>query len=262
MSIAPVDGRGRAEPHQRLGARYAARMYIEDISYEVDGTEFIGHLAVDETTDHRRPAVLVCHEGPGLSDNAKQVAERLAVLGHVAFALDYHGGGRALPRDAMYARLGELMGDVDQVRRLANGGLKVLLDQPTADASRVAAIGYCFGGTMALELARSGAAVHATVGFHSGLTTSRPQDASNITGKVLALIGTEDPIIPLEHRNDFEAEMRAGDVDWRMVLYGGAQHSFTNKDAASSGMAGIAYNEAADTRSWRAMIDLFDETFG
>ena len=237
-------------------------MHIEDIEYEVEGKRHIGHLAVDEATTGQRPAVLVCHEGPGLSDHAKNIAERLAGHGYVAFALDYHGGGQPLPREEMGPALGALMGDPDRIRRLARAGLDVLLAQPTADASRVAAIGFCFGGTMALELARDGADIKATVGFHSGLGTARPGDAKNITGSVLTLIGTEDPIIPPEQRADFEKEMREGNVDWRMVLYGGAQHSFTNPAASSFGMPGIAYDEITDKRSWRAMLDLFDEKFG
>jgi dienelactone hydrolase len=241
-------------------------MHIEDITYtvagEADGTSFIGHLAFDDSTAAKRPAVLVCHEGPGISDHAKNIAERLAGLGYIAFALDYHGGGKALPFDeTMGAKLGALMADNARIRTLAKAGLDVLLAQPAADSTRLAAIGYCFGGTMALELGRSGANVHAIVGYHSGLATARPEDAANITGKVLVQIGTEDPLIPAEQRTEFEAEMRAGGVDWRMILYGNAQHSFTNELASSYGMPGIAYDEAADTRSWRAMIDLFDETF-
>ena len=90
---------------------------------------------------------------------------------------------------------------------------------------------------------------------------SRPEDAANITGKVLVQIGTEDPLIPAEQRTAFEAEMRAGNVDWRMILYGNAQHSFTNELASTLAMPGIVYDESADKRSWRAMLDLFDETF-
>lgn len=237
-------------------------MHREDIEYQVDGNSHIGYLVVDRDRTGRRPAILVCHEGPGLSDHAKRVAERLAALGYVAFALDYHGGGQPLPRDEMFARLGALMSDPDRTRRLAHAGLEVLLAQGEADPGRVAAIGYCFGGTMALELARGGADVQAIVGFHSGLSTTRPQDASNIVGTVVVHIGADDPMITAVQRADFEAEMRAGHVDWRMYLYGGAEHSFTNPDAAAAGMPGIAYHEPTDQRSWRSMLDLFAELFG
>ncbi len=241
-------------------------MHTTSIEYDIDGTTHIGHLAVDTSHDELsvegiRPAVLVCHEGPGMSDHARNIAERLAGLGYVAFALDYHGGGQQLPRDEMMVKLGALMGDPDRIRMLATTGLDILLGHPLADPSRVAAIGYCFGGTMALELARSGAAVHAVVGFHSGLQTARPDDALNIVGSVLVQIGADDPMIKPEQRAAFEAEMRAGGVDWRMNLYGGAEHSFTNIHASSFGMPGIAYHEPTDRRSWQAMIELFDETF-
>jgi dienelactone hydrolase len=236
-------------------------VHTEDIEYHVDDKRHVGHLAMDRDRQGSRPAVIVCHEGPGLSDHAKNVADRLAELGYVAFALDYHGDGKPLPREEMGARLGVLMGDPDRTRRLAQAGLDVLLAQPTADRSRVAAIGYCFGGTMALELARAGAEVHVVVGFHSGLATARP-GAKDIKGSVLTLIGADDPIIPPAQRADFENEMREGGVDWRMVLYGNAGHSFTNPLASSFGMPGIAYHEETDKRSWRAMLDLFEEKFG
>ena len=127
----------------------------------------------------------------------------------------------------MMARLGVLWEQSDRTRALAGAGLEVLLAEPRTDTSKVAAIGYCFGGALALELARGGADLKAVVGFHPRLSTVRPHDASNITGKVLACVGSEDPLIGVEERPAFEEEMRAGGVDWRMHLYG-AQHSFTH----------------------------------
>lgn len=237
-------------------------MHIEDIEYEVEGKRHIGHLAVDEATTGQRPAVLVCHEGPGLSDHAKNIAERLAGHGYVAFALDYHGGGQPLPREEMGPALGALMGDPDRIRRLARAGLDVLLAQPTADASRVAAIGFCFGGTMSLELARGGNDVAGVVGFHSGLGTARPEAAKNIKGKVLVLIGADDPGIGPDQRAAFETEMREGKVDWQMNLYGGVVHSYTNKDADQMGMPDFArYDRIADERSWAEMLAFFGELF-
>jgi dienelactone hydrolase len=236
-------------------------MHVSDIEYEGGGLQLIGHLAYDDTVEGTRPAVLVCHEGPGLDEHAKWRAEQLAALGYIAFALDYHGGGVALPMDEVMARLGPMFADPTITRTLGRAGLDVLLAQPQTDGSRVAAIGYCFGGTMALELARGGADLKAVVGFHSGLATARPEDAKNIVGSVLVCIGADDPLVPPEQRAAFEEEMRAADVDWRMNVYGNAQHSFTNKRAREVSMPGIAYHEPTDARSWRAMLDFFDERF-
>jgi dienelactone hydrolase len=232
-----------------------------DIEYDVDGSTMIGRLALPES-DATRPAILIAHEGNGLDDYQKRRTERFAELGYVAFALDYYGGGRALEdRAEINAGLSRLYDNPELTREIAMAGLEVLLAQPTADPSRVAAIGYCFGGTLVLELTRTGADLRAVVGFHPGLTTERPEDSVNITGKVLVCVGADDPIIPVEQRLAFEAEMRAAGVDWRMNLYGGAKHSFTHPRAAMATVPGLEYNRLTDERSWRAMLDLLDEVF-
>jgi dienelactone hydrolase len=154
------------------------------------------------------------------------------------------------------------MANPQGIRDIATTALGVLKSQPQTDTSRLAAIGYCFGGTTALELARSGADLKAAVGFHSGLATARPQDAANIKAKILVNIGADDPIIPKEQRVAFEQEMTVAKVDWRMNLYGGAGHSFTNPDVGRLGRPGFGYHEPSDRRSWKAMLDLFDEVFG
>lgn len=234
-------------------------METREIAYDADGIAAVGYLALPDGDD-ARPGVLVCHEGPGMDDHAKHRARRIAdELGYVAFVLDYIGGGTRVDMSELGAKLGPLMADPLKTRRVGDAGLAILTAQPRVDTSRLLAIGYCFGGTMALELARGGADLKAVVGFHSGLGTARPADAKHITGKVLVCIGAEDPIIPPEQRLDFENEMRAGGVDWRMNLYGGAAHSFTNPAASAMGMPGIEYHEATDRRSWNAMLDLFAE---
>jgi dienelactone hydrolase len=234
-----------------------------DISYEADGRTMIGMLAVPDG-DGLRPGILVCHEGPGLDDHAKGIAVRLAEeLGYVAFALDYHGDGQPITdRDQMMARIGEFRADPARARAVGLAGLDVLCAEPRTDRTKLAAIGYCFGGTLSFELARGGADLKAAVGFHAGLGTTRPEDARNITGKVLALIGADDPIVPNEQRRAFEEEMTAGGVDWQLVVYGGAVHSFTNPRAANIDLPGIAFHERTDRRSWQAMLDLFAEVFG
>jgi dienelactone hydrolase len=232
----------------------------EEIEYEADGRTMIGHLVVGGDDDGARPGILVAHEGPGLDTHARDVADRLAELGYAVFALDYVGGGQPLPGEQLMEVLGPLMGEPMRIRQLAQAGLDVLLAQPEVDASRIVTMGFCFGGTLVLELARGGADVLATIGFHSGLGTAHPEDATNIRGQVLVLIGADDPIIPPEQRSEFETEMRAGGVDWRMELYGGVGHSFTNPAASELGMPGIEYHEPSDRRSWASMLELLGET--
>jgi dienelactone hydrolase len=238
-----------------------------DITYEADGRTMIGTLALPDDAagapGDRRPGVLVCHEGPGLDDHARQRARRIAdELGYVAFALDYHGDGKPITdRDQMMARLGELRADPARAFAVGTAGLDLLRAEPRTDPARLAAIGFCFGGTLSLELARGGADLKAVVGFHSGLSTVHPEDARNITGKVLALIGADDPMVHADERRAFEEEMRAGGVDWELNIYGGAVHSFTNTLASPDTFPGIAYHEPTDRRSWQAMVDLFNEVF-
>ena len=236
-------------------------MQTQEIEYDADGMRAVGYLALPDGDD-TRPGILVSHEGPGMDDHAKGRARRIASeLGYVAFVLDYIGDGTRVAMSELMAKLGPLMSDPLKTRRIGQAGLSILTSQPRVDTSRLAAIGYCFGGTMSLELARGGAPLKAVVGFHSGLATARPDDAANITAKVLVCIGAEDPMIPAEQRLEFEREMRAGNVDWRMNLYGGAVHSFTNPAASEMGMPGIAYHEPTDRRSWNAMVELFGEVF-
>ncbi|SOJ55196.1 hypothetical protein MSIMFB_02685 [Mycobacterium simulans] len=234
---------------------------VTDIEYQADGKTMVGRLAMPEG-DGKCPAVLIAHEGPGLDEQQRRRADHLAELGYVAFALDYQGGGVAMAdREAMMARLDELWHDPERTRELARAGLEILLDQPRTDPTKVAAIGYCFGGYLVFELARAGTNLAVVVGFHPRLATPRPLDAANITAKVLVCIGAEDPLISVGERLMFEEQMRAAGVDWRMNLYGGAQHSFTHPDVDSIGVPGLRFDPIATERSWRAMLDLFDETF-
>jgi dienelactone hydrolase len=222
----------------------------------------VGRLSFDDRLSGRRPAVLVAHEGPGLDEHARSAADRLAALGYVAFALDYNGNGMPLPMDQTLSRLAELSADPQAMGRLALAGLDVLLDQPQADADRVAVIGYCFGGMIALELARTGADVRAVVGFHPGYLPARTDASRNIKGSVLMCSGTEDPFATPQQRMDFETEMREADVaDWRIELYGGVGHSFTNHAVDEMGTPGLAYDARAERRSWQSMLSLFDEHF-
>jgi dienelactone hydrolase len=233
-----------------------------DIEYRADGARLVGYLAVDDSKSGKRPGVLVAHEGFGLNENAKNFARRLAELGYVAFALDYHGDGK--PLTDINLAMKRIQGWIaDPTGSLARGraGLEILVGQKETDPTRLAGIGYCFGGTLVLDMARSGEDLKAVVGFHSGLATGRPAAPGRVKSKVLVQIGVDDPVIPPEQRLAFEKEMTAAGVDWRMILYSGAGHSFTNPDSNRFGRPGFAYHEPSDRRSWRAMIDAFDEVF-
>jgi len=238
-------------------------VHTEDIRYQADGVSMVGHLAFDNQRAGQRPAVLVSHEGSGLDQHARGIAEKLAALGYIAFALDYFGDGKRPPPEQLRKRMGVLAGDPGLIARIAQAGLDVLLGQPAADADRVAAIGYCFGGIVSLELARTGADLKAVVGFHPGFTPPRPADSAKIRASVLMCCGTEDPFATPEDRLAFEAEMREARVaDWRLELYGGVKHGFTNPAADELGMPGFGYDADADRRSWSAMLDLFGRVLG
>jgi dienelactone hydrolase len=239
-------------------------MTSQEISYQADGLTMRSRLYLPEGVSGRRPGVLVFPEAFGLGEHVMSSAERLAGLGYVALACDLHGEGK------LFTDLGEVMPLIgalraapEHIRARAKAALDALVARPEVDAAKVAAIGFCFGGTMSLELARGGAEVAAVVGFHSGLATVEPHNAKNIKGKVLVCIGADDPGIPAEQRAAFEAEMREGKVDWRLHVYGGVVHSFTNPAADAMGRPEMArYDAAADRRSWGEMLALFDEVFG
>jgi dienelactone hydrolase len=237
-------------------------MKTQDIEYHADGKRLVGHLVVDEAKSGKRPGILVAHEGNGLTDHAKQSARRLAEVGYVAFALDYYGDGKPLPDiSAAMPLIGGWMADPTGIRARAHAALEVLTAQPQTDAARRAGIGYCFGGTTVLEMARAGEPLKAVVGFHSGLATARPAQAGAVKAKVLVQLGASDPLVPPEQRLAFEKEMTQAQVDWRMILYGGAVHSFTNPAADSLNRADLRYDKAADERSWQAMLEAFKEAF-
>jgi dienelactone hydrolase len=227
-------------------------MRTQPIEYSVDGQRMVGQLAVDDTRSGRRPCVLVCHEGSGLGDNARERTERLAAAGYAAFALDYLGDGRPAKPDEIAAAMSVLRADRSTVKRRARAGLDVLLAQPEADSSRVAAIGFCFGGMTALALARSGADVGAVVSIHGSLTTNRPAEPGTITAKVLVCHGASDPHIPMADVVAFADEMSRADADWQLIIYGQAMHGFTHKHAAPGAVPGVAYDRTADERSFDA----------
>jgi dienelactone hydrolase len=240
-----------------------AAIKTQEVEYEHGGTKLLGLLAYDDVVQGKRPGVLVVHEWWGHNDYVRRRAEQLARLGYVAFAIDMYGKGvQAKNVEEAGKMAGQFKNDRKLMRERAAAGLQTLKKQQQVDPSKVAAIGYCFGGTVALELARSGADLAAVATFHAALDTPNPADAKNIKGKVAVFHGADDPFVPPEQVHAFAMEMKDAKVDWQLVAYGGAAHSFTNPDVDRIGLQGAAYNRNADRRSWKAMQTFFDEVFG
>jgi dienelactone hydrolase len=240
-----------------------AGLHTEKVEYKHGDVVLEGYLAYDDSTTDKRPGVLVVHEWTGVNPYVEKRAEQLAQMGYVAFALDMYGKGvRAKDQKEAAALAGKYKGDRKLMRARAQVGLDVLLKQERTDPKRVAAIGYCFGGTTVLELARGGTDIAGVVSFHGDLATPTPEDAKNIKAKVLACHGADDPFVPPDVVAKFEDEMRKAGVDWQLIAYGNAVHSFTNPGAGNDKSRGAAYNAEADHRSWDAMKQFFAEVFG
>jgi len=233
------------------------------VDYKEGDTQLSGYLAYDDALQGKRPGVIVVHEWYGLNDYAKKRAEQLAGLGYVAFAADIYGKG-VLAKDAKEAgaMAGKYKEDRPLLRARVNAALETLRKLPNVDTSKVAAMGYCFGGTTVLELARSGADVVGVVSFHGALGTPTPVEAGKLKAKILALHGADDPFVPENEVGQFVKEMRDAKADWELVAYGNSVHGFTNPGNGNDNSKGAAYNAEADRKSWERMKDFFNEVFG
>jgi dienelactone hydrolase len=239
-----------------------AALRTELVEYR-DGDQLLeGYFAWDEAKSGRRPGVLVVHEWTGINDHTRAVTERLAKLGYAALAVDVYGKGvrPSAPKEAG-AEAGKYKQNRALFRQRLLAGYRTLLKQRQVDKDHVAAIGYCFGGTGVLELARAGADVDGVVSFHGGLDSPTPADGGNIKAKVLILHGAEDPYVPQKDIDAFLAELRSARVDWQMISYSGAVHAFTNPASGNDPATGAAYDAAADRRSWLAMQQFLAEIF-
>jgi len=237
-------------------------MKSESIEYRDGDVTLRGFLAYDEQSSHKRPGILVMPEAFGLGTQAKRRAERLAALGYIALAGDPYGNGfepKDLPEAMQYAT--PLRDDPVKFRQRARVALEKLASLPQVDASKLAMIGYCMGGTFSLEMARDGAALRGVVSFHGGLETKKPAEAGQIKAKILVCHGADDPFVPPAQVNAFAEEMTKSAADWQLISYGNTVHSFTNPDAGLVGNPGLAYNQQTDERSWKAMLTFFNEIF-
>jgi dienelactone hydrolase len=239
-----------------------AEVKTKKVEYKYDGVTFIGHLFWDDAVKGQRPGVLVVHEWWGLDAYAKSRAEQLAKLGYVAFACDMYGNGEVTehPMDATKMATA-VRKNVDVWRGRAVESLKQLTASEYCDPKNVAAIGYCFGGTTALQLAATGAELKAVVTFHSALPTLKPEEAKAIKARVLVCHGADDKFIKPESIDAFKKTMEDGHVSFVFESYPGAVHSFTVPDADARKIDGMAFNKAADEKSWNEMKKMFGEVF-
>lgn len=238
-------------------------MKTADIDYRDGALTCRGFLAYDETKTGRRPGVLVVHEAFGLGNHAMERAKMLAGLGYVAFAADMFGDRKQvneLPKAIEI--ITDLLGDPPKLLARAGAALDVLRQRPEVDPAKLGGIGFCFGGSTVLQLARSGVDLKGVVSFHGGLQTKAPAQAGSVKAGVLCCTGADDPMIPADQVVAFEQEMRAAKADWQVISYGNTAHSFTNPEADGSLNPAIVYNEKTDKRSWAAMRGFFQERFG
>jgi dienelactone hydrolase len=241
----------------------SAAIKTQLVEYKDGETILEGYMAWDGSAKGKQPVVIVVHEWTGINDHTKKRCEQLAAMGYIAFAADIYGKGirPQAPADAG-KEAGKYKNNRPLMRQRINAALEHVKRIENADVKKIAAIGYCFGGTTALELARSGADVLGVVSFHGGLDNPSPQDAANIKGKVLVCHGAIDPHVPTEQVQTFQKEMNDAKVDYQFIAYSGAVHSFTNPNAGSDPSKGSAYNKEADTRSWEHMKIFLKELFG
>ncbi len=224
-----------------------------ELPYIVDGETMIGYFAYDDGLTGPRPGVLVFHEWWGLNDFAKRQADALAAKGYRVLAADMYGRG-IQTHDGMEAgSLAAAVRNKDLFRTRAEGALEALMKQPNVDPTRIGAVGYCFGGTTALELAYSGAPVRGVVSVHGGLTAPRDAD-QDIRSAVLVLTGAADPYVKPEEVAAFQNAMERAGTDWTMVTFGGAMHGFSNPEAGRHGMPGVAFDAKTAERAWHETL--------
>jgi len=237
----------------------SSRIVTQDVHYESDGVALQGYLARDETAEGPRPATLVVHDWNGVGEYVQVRCQMLARLGYVAFGPDIYGRG-VRPQGAEAAALaGFYYSNPALMRARVRAGLAQLVTQPLVDPSRVAAIGYCFGGSVALALAASGADIAGVVSFHAALVPVSADDAAQIKARILVLTGAADPVVPDDAVLAFQNSLRhAPAVDWQLTSYSGAMHAFTLPESATPEQ-GASYNPLAERRSWVAMRNFLEE---
>jgi dienelactone hydrolase len=237
----------------------------EEVSYKAGNTTLKGYLAYDDAVKGKRPGVLVVHEWWGHNEYARERARMLAGLGYTALALDMYGDGhQAHHPDEAGKFSGEVRKNLAMAKQRFGAAVGVLMKHPTVDRNNIAAIGYCFGGAIVLEMARQGEPLKGVVSFHGSLNTDQPARAGKVKARVLVAHGADDPFVPAAQVEAFKQEMDSAKVNYKFIAYPGAKHGFTSKEADENGRKfnlPLAYNAEADQKSWAEMQAFFKEIF-
>ncbi|MGD8177320.1 dienelactone hydrolase family protein [Marinimicrobium sp. ARAG 43.8] len=236
-----------------------------EIRYEVEGEPYTGYLAFDDSVQGERPGILVVHEWWGHGDYVRKRADMLARLGYTAFALDMYGSDKYADHpEKAQAFMQAVMSNRQQAEARFRKAMDVLKEQPQTDSDSIAALGYCFGGAVVLNMARRGLDLEGVISYHGMLGTDKPASKGDIKAEVLVFNGEADPMVPAEQVAAFEKEMSEADVDYRVVNYEGAKHAFTNSDATEAGERfdlPLAYDPEADADSWRQTQQFLEQLF-
>jgi dienelactone hydrolase len=244
-------------PYFNTGARMSSTDHL--VAYHDADTPLTGVLYGDDPQQRKLPGILLIHGGAGIDEHARQQGRRWATLGYVVFVCDMCGDGVAGDRQRVMERVTALRDDPSLLARRAQAGLDVLRERGNTSGP-FGAVGYCFGGMAALTLARAGAAIAAAISIHGSLTTPEPAWPGAVAARVLVCHGSADPHVPLEHVIAFAKEMDNAQVDWQLIMYGGAMHGFTHEHAQAGATPGVAYQEHADRGSFKAASQFLAET--
>jgi dienelactone hydrolase len=238
-----------------------AQVKTEIVNYKDGDLNLKGFLAYKESKT-KLPVVLIVHEWWGLNDYPKMRAQQLAGLGYAAFAVDMYGDGKvAATSDEAGKFAGEVRGDISKLRSRINAAYEFIKHDKRINPDKIAIIGYCFGGAVALELARTGVDLKGAVVFHGGLSTANPSETKSVKAKILVCTGGDDKFVSEKDILAFQDEMNKAKVDWQINIYSGAVHAFTNPKSGNNPASNVAYNENADKRSFEAMKQFFNEIF-
>jgi dienelactone hydrolase len=238
-----------------------ANAQLKPVAYN-DGTQKLnGFVAVPSKALKQKPGILILPAWKGISNHSKETAEKLSKLGYYAFIADIYGEGNyPATTEEAGKQSGKYKNDYKAYQKRISLALEQLI-KSGADANSIVIIGYCFGGTGALEAARGGLPVQGVVSFHGGLGKDEARPNETIKTKVLVLHGADDPYVPQKDIEAFQKEMKDGKADWQMIYYSNAVHAFTEKEAGNDNSKGAAYNEKADKRSWNHFMLFLDELF-